>query len=68
MKSWTLASTTVYEDAGYRNREHYLRRLANSVGLSYNEARGIADDLGHKRDFSCLPSYLDDLAFLRSIT
>lgn len=64
MKSWDKPSN-LYKTAGYRDRTHYLRRLAASFGLEEAFVRRIASELGYTHDFSELPAYLDDYIFLR---
>lgn len=64
MKTWAKPSNA-YENAGYRDRSHYLRRLSASLGLEYAFVEGISKDLGYTHDFTTLPAYLEDYIFLR---
>lgn len=67
MKSWKNDNNR-YKTAGYRDRAHYLRRLASSLGLDYAFVETVASELGYKHDFTTLPLYLEDYKFLRDYT
>lgn len=54
--------STIYEDNGYQNREHYLDTLAETLGLDQTEVHALADLLGPTEDFDALVSALEDQA------
>lgn len=64
MKLWKNGNNR-YKTAGYRDRAHYLRRLARSYNLEIAFVQQISSELGHTFDFGLLESYLDDYIFLR---
>jgi hypothetical protein len=64
MKSWK--SDNIYAQRGYRDRAHYLRRLAASLDIPLNEVQRVANELGHRHDFTSLPDYLEDYLFLKN--
>lgn len=67
MKTWN-STPNAYKNAGFVDRDHYLRRLARSYGLEQPFVQRIAEELGYKFDFELLESYLDDYIFLRDYT
>ena len=51
-----------YVEAGYKNRNAYLRGLADDNGISYAKVKAIADMLGPSEDFDGLVTTLEDFA------
>lgn len=51
----------VYRDNGFRNRDHYLRYLAETTGCDLDMVRALADLLGPDEDFDGLVTALEDL-------
>ncbi len=45
---------TVYTENGYRNREDYLRHLADDYGVDLDTVKMLADLLGEQEDFDGL--------------
>ena len=67
MKTWNFENNR-YKTSGYRDRAHYLCRLARSYNLEHTFVQNLAVDLGYKHDFTTLPLYLEDYKFLRDYT
>jgi hypothetical protein len=52
----------VYRESGYKDREEYLRSLAEDYGVEYEDVvKPLADVLGPNEDFDALVTYLEDL-------
>lgn len=51
---------TVYEDHGYKNREEYLRELAEQYGLDEETVFTLANVYGPTEDFDGLVTALQD--------
>ena len=50
----------IYQEKGYKDREDYLRQLADEFNISYGILKPIADVLGPTEDFDGLVSSLED--------
>jgi len=44
----------IYQEKGYRDREHYLRSVADEYSIHYQLVLSIAENLGPKEDFNGL--------------
>lgn len=53
---------TVYESEGYKDREDYLRCLADDNEVDYDTVRAMADMLGETEDFDGLVTSVQDAA------
>ena len=51
---------TIYEEKGYKDREDYLRCLADDFGLDNDTVFMAADLLGPSEDFDGLVTSLED--------
>jgi len=52
---------SIYTDAGFEDREAYLRDLAEEWGVSLETVYALADILGETEDFDGLVSSLQDM-------
>jgi hypothetical protein len=50
----------VYIDAGYRNRQDYLKSLADDYCLPFETVKALADTLGEVEDFDGLVVACED--------
>jgi hypothetical protein len=55
--------TNIYEENGYRDREEYLKCLAEEYGILPGDVGVIADMLGPDEDFDGLVSMLEDTEY-----
>lgn len=53
---------STYTDLGYRNRESYLKSLADDYGVDINTVKELAYALGPEEDFDALVSEIEDFA------
>lgn len=51
---------TVWQEQGYRNRQHYLESLAEDTGHRLTTVQIMADLLGPSEDFDGLVTALED--------
>ena len=51
---------SVYNDQGYRDREHYLQCLAEDCGVSIAIVSALAELLGESEDFDGLINAVED--------
>ena len=51
---------SVYEEHGYKNREEYLRELADENGADLEAVFALAGMLGPDEDFDCLRVAVED--------
>lgn len=56
---------TIYQQAGYRDREEYLSALAAEYSLGLEEVYRIADQLGEFEDFGGLIARLEQERLIR---
>lgn len=54
------AELTVYQQHGYKDRDDYLRCMAEDHGASLATVRALADLLGPSEDFDGLVTLLED--------
>lgn len=52
----------IYQMNGYKDRNDYLRQLAEDYGVDLDTVYALADLLGPDEDFDGLVSQLEDLA------
>ncbi|GHU97933.1 hypothetical protein AGMMS49546_39080 [Spirochaetia bacterium] len=57
----TREDTSVYTRNGYKDREDYLKNLADDWGLELFAVNMVADLLGPSEDFDGLVSELEDM-------
>lgn len=50
----------IYQENGYKNREDYLKCMADDYGVPLNVVLSIAEVLGESEDFDGLISALED--------
>lgn len=55
-------SNDIYQMNGYKDRNDYLRQLAEDYGVDLDTVYALADLLGPDEDFDGLVSQLEDLA------
>lgn len=51
---------SIYQEAGYLNREHYLKSLSEEFDIPYEDVIIVSEMLGEAEDFDSLPIYLGD--------
>jgi hypothetical protein len=51
---------TIYQEKGYKDRDHYLRSFAKENGIKYSEVKTLADMLGPNEDFDGLVNEVED--------
>ncbi len=51
---------TIYQRKGFRDRKHYLKRVASIYSLSEEAVFAVAQQLGHDEDFDGLISMCAD--------
>lgn len=56
------STQSVYEEHGYKDRDDYLRSLAEDNGVDISTVLVLADSLGPSEDFDGLVTYIEDLA------
>lgn len=54
-------SNDIYQMNGYKDRNDYLRLLAEDFGVDLDTVKALADLLGPNEDFDGLVSQLEDL-------
>ena len=54
---------SAYTDEGYKNRRHYLKCLADDMGIDVDVVFTIADLLGPSEDFDGLVTMLEDYEY-----
>lgn len=59
-----MDSRNIYQQNGYKDREHYLASLAYQYGVDKYSLDCIADMLGENEDFDALVSSLEDFSHL----
>lgn len=52
--------SNIYQEKGYRDRNHYLECLAEDTGIDLDSVYALADLLGPSEDFDGLVSALSD--------
>ena len=62
MKTMAKIRTSVYEDHGYEDREHYLESVAEDHGVSLDAVWALANLLGPGEDFDGMVTLVQDLA------
>ena len=50
----------IYEENGYKNRDHYLKEMSDQYGCDENTVFMISDLLGPTEDFDGLVTFLED--------
>jgi hypothetical protein len=58
---------SVYERNGYKDREEYLKSLADDWGVELFAVHMIADVLGPSEDFDGLVSELEDMDYIGAL-
>ncbi|GHT63687.1 hypothetical protein FACS1894110_01940 [Spirochaetia bacterium] len=61
----TREDTSVYTRNGYKDREDYLKNLADDWGLELFVVNMVADMLGPSEDFDGLVSELEDMDYIQ---
>lgn len=51
----------IYQENGYKNREHYLMSIAEEYGIPLKDVKFIASLLGPDEDFDGLLTTLEDI-------
>jgi len=51
---------SIYEDEGYKDREDYLRQLADENEVDYDTVLALAEMLGENEDFDGLVTSIQD--------
>jgi hypothetical protein len=52
---------SVYTDCGHKDRNDYLKSLADEYGIRFADVKVMADMLGKDEDFDGLVSELEDI-------
>lgn len=52
----------IYQQKGYKSRDHYLRSFAREMGVSYTAIKILSDILGPNEDFDGLVTEAEDFA------
>ena len=58
-----MGANNIYVEKGYKNRQDYLKNLADDYGADYGTVCEIAEILGENEDFDGLISTLEDEYF-----
>lgn len=53
----------IYYENGYKNREHYLKALAENNGVDLCNVKALADLLGPNEDFDGLVTAIEDMEY-----
>lgn len=56
-----ISNENVYTSAGYKDREDYLRCMADDFSVGYDVVEALASTLGPNEDFDGLISSLEDM-------
>lgn len=59
-----MADNTIYKQNGYKDREDYLRSIADDYGTDMTIVSSMAEILGDDEDFDGLISNLEDILII----